>query len=349
MYLSGACPRQLCIAEGRSFEWHDYEKDLEGWWLHQAARANHLVTTGGEYLIVIDPGQRNDGPGPDIQNAHIILEGIEFSGAIEMHCHAGEWYLHGHDTDPKYDRVILHVVSDAAKGPDLPTLMVQSQRMNPQICLARRPISRNELSEMAMLRFQRKCEHLEMLRLAKTDISPLALGLIEILCSGPQRLSNLQRAAVSLGMESWPDARPWKGSNQTYPGQKNLTGLIDSIKAQNDWFLVEKWRDAMCETWSGWDQKVRDLRKIGLSHNQCREWIINILAPIQRFRSGFSIWQSMPVFRRYGIEKRAAKRTGLLKSHSIAEQQGLLEWSENYCAPAECSFCPLLRYHHTLA
>lgn len=64
-------------------------------------------------VSVIDPGRRNAGSGPDFFNAKINIGGRMWAGNVEIHTRASEWYRHGHDTDPAYDSVILHVVGES--------------------------------------------------------------------------------------------------------------------------------------------------------------------------------------------------------------------------------------------
>ena len=58
--------------------------------------------------------------------AHLIIGGREVKGDIEIHLVSSDWYHHGHHQDPRYDKVILHVVLwKSASGKPIYT---QSQR-----------------------------------------------------------------------------------------------------------------------------------------------------------------------------------------------------------------------------
>lgn len=70
-----------------------------------------LTLSGGERVRIIDPGIWNHDSGPDFFNAKINVDGQTWAGNVEIHIKASDWHRHGHDSDPAYDNIILHVVS----------------------------------------------------------------------------------------------------------------------------------------------------------------------------------------------------------------------------------------------
>lgn len=87
---------------------------LQYMWEHRLWDERRCRTVAdGRQVSVIDPGRRNTGSGPDFFNAKINIGGRVWAGNVEIHTRASEWHRHGHDTDPAYDSVILHVVGES--------------------------------------------------------------------------------------------------------------------------------------------------------------------------------------------------------------------------------------------
>lgn len=88
----------------------------------------------GRTARILHPGRLNSDAGPDFFNARIEVDGIVWAGNIEIHIKASDWFHHGHDKDPAYDSIILHVVviNDAtvsrADGSTMPTLLFVAPR-----------------------------------------------------------------------------------------------------------------------------------------------------------------------------------------------------------------------------
>ena len=64
----------------------------------------------GEMLEILSFGQYNILSGADFFNAKLLIEGQQWAGNVEMHLKSSHWYAHGHQQDPAYRNVILHVV-----------------------------------------------------------------------------------------------------------------------------------------------------------------------------------------------------------------------------------------------
>ena len=78
-------------------------------WKHKLLPLKQLTTTDGRELEIIDTGLHNHNAGPDFFNAKVKIGGTLWVGNIEIHERASDWYQHGHQNDPRYNNVVLHV------------------------------------------------------------------------------------------------------------------------------------------------------------------------------------------------------------------------------------------------
>jgi len=79
-------------------------------WKHKKVNFSRLATTDSEQVEVLDTGRPNLHSGPDFFNARMRIGTQQWAGNVEMHLKSSDWYVHGHENDPAYDNVILHVV-----------------------------------------------------------------------------------------------------------------------------------------------------------------------------------------------------------------------------------------------
>ena len=100
-------------------------------WEHQLFDKRNLRTDSGEKLQILDQGELNDNAGPDFSQAKVRIANMEWFGAIEIHEKSSHWFAHAHDTDPAYNRTVLHVVWDNNR----PTQR-QDQSLIPTLSLA---------------------------------------------------------------------------------------------------------------------------------------------------------------------------------------------------------------------
>lgn len=121
------------------------EKLLQFLWEHRLWEQRDMYTTAGERVNIIDPGLRNTGSGPDFFNAKVEIDGRKWAGNIEIHVRSSDWHRHGHQHDPAYDSIILHVVGSAdieitnRNGRSLPQLVLPytedfAQRYRDMVC-----------------------------------------------------------------------------------------------------------------------------------------------------------------------------------------------------------------------
>jgi len=79
-------------------------------WLFQYYSKINLATTAGDSITVFNTGFPNAHAGPDFQNCRLRIGAIEWVGSVEVHINSSAWREHGHQTDPSYENVVLHVV-----------------------------------------------------------------------------------------------------------------------------------------------------------------------------------------------------------------------------------------------
>ncbi|MCR4583473.1 MAG: DUF2851 family protein [Prevotella sp.] len=80
-------------------------------WKHKMFPLKDLMTSDGQPVEVIDTGLHNHNSGPDFFNAKVRIGSTLWVGNVEIHDKSSDWYLHGHEKDPHYDNVVLHVAS----------------------------------------------------------------------------------------------------------------------------------------------------------------------------------------------------------------------------------------------
>lgn len=105
------------------------ERLVQAIWQHQRLRRGELKTADGKNVRIFHPGFANLEGGPDFRGA-VLQIGNEApcSGDVEIDLRANGWRAHGHDRNPNFQKVLLHVVWDDAGGPAPapPTLYVKN-------------------------------------------------------------------------------------------------------------------------------------------------------------------------------------------------------------------------------
>jgi Protein of unknown function (DUF2851) len=104
-------------------------------WLQQELLRQPLVTLDNRVVTVYRPGRWSRGSGPDFLDAKLQFDdGPMRVGAVEVHVCASDWARHGHDRDPAYAKVLLHVVW--RNDLDTPTIISASGSRIPQLELS---------------------------------------------------------------------------------------------------------------------------------------------------------------------------------------------------------------------
>jgi len=97
------------------------EKLLQAIWQQQRLCRDQLRTLDGQTIRVLHPGFGSVEGGPDFRAAVIQFgKSAPISGDIEVDLHDAGWRAHGHDQNPAFKDVILHVVWDGKSSPARP-------------------------------------------------------------------------------------------------------------------------------------------------------------------------------------------------------------------------------------
>jgi hypothetical protein len=86
------------------------EELLQFIWEQGLYEQHALRTVDGRALDVIRPGRIQTDSGPDLVGAQVRIGGQLWGGTVEVHLRSSDWNAHGHQHDPAYDNVVLHVV-----------------------------------------------------------------------------------------------------------------------------------------------------------------------------------------------------------------------------------------------
>ena len=88
------------------------ENFLHFLWRFRRFDHTDLVSTTGEKIEIIHPGEHNSHAGPDFSHARLRIGDTQWAGNVEMHLKSSEWTAHNHQNDDAYRNVILHVVME---------------------------------------------------------------------------------------------------------------------------------------------------------------------------------------------------------------------------------------------
>ncbi len=103
------------------------ERLLQAVWFHQRLLRDKFVTLDGTKVQALHPGFWNHESGPDFRGAVLQFAGeAPRSGDVEIDLHSSGWRGHGHDRNPAFQKVALHVVWEGEGNSSLPTLRIKS-------------------------------------------------------------------------------------------------------------------------------------------------------------------------------------------------------------------------------
>jgi Protein of unknown function (DUF2851) len=91
------------------------EEFLHWLWKYSLYDQENLFDRDKNKIIVLDPGEYNRDSGPDFFNARISISGTVWAGNVEIHTKSSHFDNHGHQNDPAFNNVILHIVTEYDK------------------------------------------------------------------------------------------------------------------------------------------------------------------------------------------------------------------------------------------
>ena len=101
---------------------HIPERLLARLWRNRDWRRRSLALTGGRRLRVLHPSRPTSDSRPRLSRRPPpgTREGHPVRGDVEVHTQSQGWREHGHHRDPRYNRVLLHVVARTGGGEHSP-------------------------------------------------------------------------------------------------------------------------------------------------------------------------------------------------------------------------------------
>jgi hypothetical protein len=152
-----------------------HERFLRHIWNRQYLDLLALETTEKKPIRVFAAGTLNTDGGPDFSDAVIRIGEILYRGDVEFHRTICDWEIHKHFKDPRYNKVILHVVFERGSGPT--ATRVPSGRSVPILLLEpflsesiRTLWHRTILDEQIVMKKSLRCSELNL----NVDVSLLA-------------------------------------------------------------------------------------------------------------------------------------------------------------------------------
>lgn len=119
---------------------------LQKIWLRQEIADEGMRTLEGLPLRVRHPGSWNRLGGPDFLGAELELGEQGVRGDVEIHFYARDWRAHGHDRNPEFSGVVLHVVLFPPSDEETPAERLDGKRMPTLVML---PLLRHDLESYA--------------------------------------------------------------------------------------------------------------------------------------------------------------------------------------------------------
>jgi hypothetical protein len=205
------------------------ERLLQAIWLHQRLQRDQLHTLDGQPVRVLHPGFLSVEGGPDFRGAVLQIGDVPVqAGDVEVDLRASGWRAHGHDKNPAFKNVLLHVVwdGDRSGGGSAKTLALRTALDAPlgelSVTLDREPA--NSLPE----NLRGKCSA-SLRELSETDLSELLQQAARVRFES--KAAQFQARAKQAG---WEQAL-WEGLFRAAGYKHNVWPMQCLAEAREHW------------------------------------------------------------------------------------------------------------------
>lgn len=207
------------------------EKLLQTIWQHQRLRRGELKTADGKSVRVLHPGFASVEGGPDFRGAVMQFENEKpVSGDVEIDLQPSGWHAHGHDVNPHFKNVILHVIWDG-------TPSTRSARIIPPVTLSLKNVLDAPLAELA-LALENESSFPDNLR-GKCSAPLQALSetqLIELLHAAAKvRLQNKANAMLDRAKHSGWEQALWENLFRALGYKHNVWPMLNLAETKPRW------------------------------------------------------------------------------------------------------------------
>ena len=232
-------------------------------WQYQYFSKKELRTVDGDSIEISSVGLHNNHEGPDFLQTRISIGGLDWFGNVEIHRLASEWCQHGHDKDPNYENVILHVVWEndrqvSRKDGSLIATLELKGRIKPGLIRRYKSIVESSTPIPCVSSFQtvRPITRLAMLdRVMTIRLEEKSAALIDLLQSNQRdwEMTTYQWLSRGFGFKTNSDSfmtltekMPWKilakHSNSLIQVEALLFGQAGFLEQESDSDYIRKLR-----------------------------------------------------------------------------------------------------------
>jgi len=227
------------------------ERLLQAIWQHQRLQRAQLRTLDGQVVRVLHPGFGNVEGGPDFRAAVIQFgDAPPASGDVEVDLRPSGWRAHGHDKNPAFNQVILHVVWEGERSAGPPTLALQrvldapladlsrqldhtSVRTLPENLLGQCSAALRDLPDVALTELLRQAAHVRLgNKAAQFRARAQHVGWEQSLWEGLFRALGFKHNVSAMQQLAEQRERWWRAGDSTLTLQARLLGLSGLLPAE---------------------------------------------------------------------------------------------------------------------